>query len=261
MIIKTYKLLGEFVQNMNKREINLLIIESRGGLGKSFSVSSVLDNPLIFKGHATPLQVYMTLYKNPYRLVVFDDVDAYLNNKSAVAILKQMTDTQEVKTLYYSTSVKYDGQPVPPCFTTTCRVVLLCNQLKQKDSNLKAVLTRGFHIKFKPSPLEVFNQLKTFAKDTEILNYLYEKLSFIKNFNFRVYELCLQLKLSGMSWKNYLNKEFINDFETEILKDLLKLPPKKRGTVWMEKTNKSVRTMQRKLNKFKKSQPKKKHSK
>lgn len=253
MIIKTYKELQEFIVKMNEREINLVIVESRGGLGKTYSVESMLDDPLIFKGHATPLEVYMTLYRNPNRLVVFDDVDSYLNNKSAVAIMKQMTDTKETKDIHYSTSVTYEGQKVPKSFKSNCRVVILCNKIRVEDKDMKAVLTRGFHIKFVPDNREVYSALCKFAKDKQILGYLNGMLGRIKDFNFRIYELCLQLKRSGMDWRNYLEVEYGEDVETKLLYSIKDYPISERNAVWKRETNKSVRCLQMKLKELKES--------
>ena len=110
--INTFEQIPPFIDGVMKREIDLLVIESRGGLGKTYTVVNSVDEEtkqdmLVFSGHVTPLAVYMKLHDNPNKVVVFDDVDAMLKNKSMVAILKQVCIIGQDKTISYTSSATY----------------------------------------------------------------------------------------------------------------------------------------------------------
>lgn len=251
MEIKKYKELEKFIQSMNSREINLIIVKSKGGLGKTYSVSKELENPLVFTGHVTALEFYMTLYRNPTRLVVIDDVDQFFQNKTLVALMKQFTDTKEIKDVRYTTSATYEGEKVPQEFQSTNNFVMLVNNLPPENVHVKALLTRGFFIHFVPEKKEVFRVLKSFAEDKEIVNYLWGMLGKIKDFNFRIYEMCLDLKNSGQDWKTWLNIEYNDDKIERLLYEIKDMPKKQRDLVWKEESGLSIRSLQRRMKKIK----------
>ncbi|MFA6089930.1 MAG: hypothetical protein WC755_08795, partial [Candidatus Woesearchaeota archaeon] len=108
--IKTYKELYSYFDAFGKKELNLMIIVSRGGLGKTFIAEEALIEhaPLIFSGHVTPMSMFRELHNRNEEekdfITVFDDVDTLFLNKTNVAILKQVCDTREEKTIKYFTS-------------------------------------------------------------------------------------------------------------------------------------------------------------
>ena len=247
MKINSYDKLKEYVKAMNTREITLLIIKSRGGLGKTYTTESQIPerDRLTFKGHATPLSVYLDVYENPTKIILFDDVDSLLDNKSMVAIMKQLCEVKQDKDVFYNTSASRRGKPVPPSFKSNNQVILLCNDIKDWGEDMKAVLTRGFFIDFEPSNIEIFEQLKKFAKDKVILNFLENRLKFIHNFNFRIYSKAEQLKNAGLDWKNWIDKEHKVNSEEAIMYEVMKLPLVERNEDWKRRTGKSVRSLQR----------------
>lgn len=250
--ITTYKELYSYVENTRDKNIGFLVIVSRGGLGKSQIIkkNTYPDATLVFKGHATPLSIYMSIYKHRNHLIVFDDVDELTRNKTTVSLLKQICDTDAVKTLYYSSSATYEGMKIPPKFDTKNNVIILTNDLKKADKNLEAVWSRAIIVKFEPTKQEVINMLKEWATDKEILSFLEEKD--IKNLNARHYTRATELKMSGIDWKDNLLQE--SDLEQELdpkelARDLMLLTDiTERNTRWLVETGLSIRTLQRYIN-------------
>ena len=248
--ITTYKELYKFVENTRDRNIGFLVIVSRGGLGKSQIIkkNTYKDATLMFKGHITPMELYMQIYKHKNHLIVFDDVDELTNNKTTVSILKQLCDTDPIKTLYYGTSATYEGMKVPPSFDTKNNVIIITNDLKSKSNkNLNAVWTRAIIVEFEPIKSDIISMIREWADDEEILKFLEE--TDIKNLNARHYTRALDLKNSGIDWKNGLLQE--SNLESEpnykdIARDVMLITnTEERNTKWLLKTGLSVRTLQR----------------
>ncbi len=112
---------------------------------------------------------------------------------------------------------------------------------------MRALLTRGFLIDFEPSNQEVISILEQFADDKEIFNYIVEHESNLKDLNFRTYLKSLELKKAGIDWKGWVNSEYSNTFEDELIKEIMHLEKKKRDSIWIGETGKSVRTLRRKI--------------
>ena len=248
--VTTYNELYKFVENTRDRNIGFLVIVSRGGLGKSQIIkkNTYKEGTLIFKGHATPLSIYMSIYKHKNKLVVFDDVDELTRNKTTVSLLKQICDTDPEKTLYYSSTATYEGMKIPPSFTCRNNVILITNDLKGSNKNLDAVWTRAVIVEFEPTKQEIMGMLKEWANDEEILSFL--ENNDIKNLNARHYVMAKELKESGIDWKDSLLKQSGLEPEPnykELASELLAKYDnvEDRNREWLISTPLSIRTLQR----------------
>lgn len=223
--IKTYKALHNYIGAFGKKQLNLLVVVSRGGLGKTFiSEDSLIEHgPLVFTGHVTPLSMYKELFQRNEEekdfIVIFDDVDTLVMNKTNVALLKQLCDTREEKTIKYFTT-SHLLKNLHSSFETSCKVLMLMNDVKTGEKNLDALLTRAHLVHFNPSDVEILKELKRFAQDKLIVDFieLYAPLS--KQLNFRVYKRAEELKNSELEWKTVVIDELGVDkrlFEIEML--------------------------------------------
>ena len=80
LTITTYRELHEFVAAFGDGHLNMLVICSRGGLGKSEAVRRTFDGKDVVRigGHVTPLKLYELLYDGRDKPVVFDEIDGLL---------------------------------------------------------------------------------------------------------------------------------------------------------------------------------------
>ena len=241
--INTFEQIPPFIDGVMKREIDLLVIESIGGLGKTYTVidsvpEETREQMIVFEGHVTPLAVYMKLYNNPKKVVVFDDVDAMLKNKSMVAILKQVCRIGQNKSIGYTTTATYEGKPVPSSFISNNKVIILCNNISAGGADMKALLSRGYYLHFNPKPELVHEKLKLFAEEKDIVDYLGQHCNNIHEYNFRIYRKAKTLKLLGMDWKYLINQEYnISDSE-RIMQELKQYGADKAEREFMRQTGK-----------------------
>lgn len=213
--VNNYKEYRKYMAAFKSKQLNLLVVVSRGGLGKTFISEEELmeEAPLIFTGHVTPMSMYKELYLRHQEeqdfLVIFDDVDALMMNKTNIALLKQLCDTREVKQLKYSTTAKTLNAPTE--FETRCKVLMLMNDLRPEDPNLKALMSRSHLINFTPPDIEILNNIKTFGDDKEILDFISLYAHFSKKLNLRVYKRALELKEAKLDWHSTV----INELEVD----------------------------------------------
>jgi hypothetical protein len=218
--IKTYSELKKYIKAFGQRKIGFLTILSRGGLGKSFLTEEILAEqaPLILNGHITPLSLYKTLQNENNEdksfILVIDDLDGILHNKTNVAILKAVCDTKETKIVKYTSTTRLLSDDEKE-FETNCKVILLANSLNIGNDDLTALATRANIINFCPPNIEILNFLKTFAEDKEIINFIAKYAKFSRNLNLRVYARAVELKRSLLDWQ----QEIINSMQID--KDLV----------------------------------------
>jgi len=225
--IKDYKTYRKYMQAFKTKELNLLVVVSRGGLGKTFISEEELieEAPLVFTGHVTPMSMYKELYARHQEeedfLVIFDDVDALMLNKTNIALLKQLCDTREVKQLKYSTTSP--SLRIPLEFDTRCKVLMLMNDLNPSDPNLQALMSRAHLINFVPSDTEILSNIRTFGDDKEILDFISVYAPFSKTLNLRIYKRALELKEAKLEWHStIINELHVDPYLLEVHDLLIK---------------------------------------
>ena len=247
MRITTYAELRRFVAAFQQGHIGLLIIEGRGGTGKSETVTRALPNALVFKGRASAVAIHNALSEAPTAKVILDDIDSLFNDKNTVAELKQVCETKEDKLVTYHTASPLIKRYQ---FISNNKVIVLCNDLKKVSMDMKALLTRGFHVEFCPSNAEIVENLKSWAEDEDVIK-IVEDVGKTIPLDLRMYKNLCALKDAGMpDWKEYLHREYGTHPEEELVRKIYKLPTAERNIAWSEATGKSPRTYQRLLKKM-----------
>jgi len=205
--ITSYRELSEFVVAFSEGHLNLLIVSSRGGLGKSETVRQQLadQDPVVIAGHETPLDLYRKLYEGRDKLIVLDEIDGLLVTPANVGLLKQVCETQQVKRVQWGSTDKraaeIDGGA--GYFYTGSRVCLLCNSFEVFNANVAALKTRGVAVQFVPSSQEILNHVKTFAADVEIIEFLEDFREAIPDLSLRTYGMLADLKRAHLDWRRY----------------------------------------------------------
>lgn len=217
MRITSYKDLKKIISLIG--ELKLIILEGKGGISKSYSVLEALKNKdyLLIKSHITPAKFYQELFqyaeKRDFKklLIVIDDLDEFEKNNKMISLIKAFTDTLETNQgHYHSTSYILEGFPSYFSFQELS-MVIICNSFKELTKNIKAVSDRAFYINFTPSNKEIFNKIKQFGKDKEIIDFLEKFYLYSKNFSLRTYVKSEMLKRVSkkldINWKKLMIKE------------------------------------------------------
>ena len=237
MRVHTYRKLEVFIDRWLSGMIDLLIIESKPGLGKSHLVREKLREikHMAVNSHSTPLSTYKNLYYNRGKLVWFDDVDHLLLNKTSLALLKQVCESSEVKKVSYFTTSDLIGN-VPQEFVTTSSVLVTCNALDNNNIHLQAIKDRGFYIQFMPTKKEIIKKLQEVTMNyplleqkekEQVLNLIESNAQNIKNLTLRSlikgFQLFRYYKFKGIDWREDLLKELgLNEKLVQINKLLIR---------------------------------------
>lgn len=234
--------LQDVARAFTKGKLNLLVVVSDGGLGKTTTIQSALRKDKhghhVITGHITPLQLYIESYEHKNELIILDDVDGLLRNGTIIALMKQLCDTTTVKTMQYHTTRELE---VPSIFKTSSKVILLLNKVPTDNPNVMAFLSRGIFVNFIPNPNEIFSELKTFAKDKNIIKFIEKNIRTLSSINFRVYKHASSLKQAGLNWEKYLLEEFKLRDDEEIAVQITdtRKPYIERVQLWKAMTGKS----------------------
>lgn len=144
---RKYARLKELVEGVGKKFINGVAVSGERGLGKSWTIRTVLDafvNERQIKkitGHISPLMVYNTLAENRDEdsIIWFDDCDNAFTDATAMNILKAAMDTSEPRIVSWATTSKLAETPD---FRFRGRVIISTNVKLARSPHLAAFLDR-----------------------------------------------------------------------------------------------------------------------
>jgi len=220
------------------KKVSLVVLESRGGLSKSYSVDEVIKGKdvKVLSSHLTPLSNYMNLYKFKDKSIVLRDLDALLTNNINVSLLKQCAETKgkTPKTIsYHSSTPRMDD--VPASFTTTSNILIETNSFQAKTPALKALESRGFHILFEPSKTAIIEKMReitekphgetTLEQRKQVLNFIEARKGLVPHLNLRHLVNGFGLYSYGIvkpdfDWKTELSKFLELDQRLSIIQNL-----------------------------------------
>jgi len=229
MIITKYSDLAFFINMFKNQNADLLIIESRGGLGKSRFIETIMSEEpyLRILSHITPMQMFILGYKYKNLPLVIDDCDGLLHSDETISLLKMFCETIETKEIAWLTTHNLlNQQGIPQRYETKSKVCILTNDFKELSKKVSALKDRGWLIQFKPSDEEVLNKIKeiipVIEKDMSYETKL-EVFNLIKQYS-KFCDFSLRTFVKGL----FLFKECQNnsiDWKSILLNDL-KINPK-----------------------------------
>jgi hypothetical protein len=223
--VRNYEELQRFVKAFAEGRINVLVICSPGGLGKSELVRAATGHlDVVFVGgHVTPLALYELLEQGRDKPVVFDEIDGLLGDRKHVGLLKQLCETSPSKRIQWASSSRRADEVAGgvESFQTSSRVLILCNSFKALDENVAALSTRAIIVQFTPSAEEILAQIASFATDAEVLGFLEEFGGAMRDLSLRSYVKLAELKSAGIEWRPLALQEVGVPEKVVVLADLL----------------------------------------
>ena len=120
-LIKRFGMLDKLTRGCISNDIRSMIVVGAPGVGKTFTVESILENTPdlkfeIVKGGLSAVELYKMGYRNrrPGSVVIIDDADSIFSDEEGLSILKAMCDsssTRRVSWLKDSSSLREDDVP------------------------------------------------------------------------------------------------------------------------------------------------------
>jgi len=173
-----YGNLRNYVRMVTGGYSNLLMLDAKGGLGKSHNVIDTLqdeyddnDSWVHQKGFTTPLELYKTLWQARFAdgTLFLDDMSGVTNNTKAIDMLKAATDTQgEENVVEYHTSRDIDhpfidGETLPNSFTFRGSIVMSFNDTPE-NRHFDALKDRGTYYELRFSYQERLDLINAIAE-------------------------------------------------------------------------------------------------
>lgn len=218
----------QFLENMTMMVINevtpSLILVGEGGLGKSYSVTNTVaecglepHDYVVIKGYSTARGLYNTLFDNNGKLIIFDDCDSILEDKTALNILKSALDSYDKRTISWMTKMTKNDD-YPQQFDFTGRIIFISNKNKQSIDG--AILSRSLTVDLSMTADEKIERmsyilpqmLPEYSKEVkqQALQFLSENKS-TKNLNLRTLIMVIKMCEScPSSWRDMATYMMMN---------------------------------------------------
>lgn len=128
-----------------------LVVTGGPGNGKSHTIIKTIqengliesDNYVVFKGYSTARGLYNTLYDHNGKLIIFDDCDSVLEDKTSLNILKSALDSYDKRTISWMAKLGKSDE-YPNQFDFTGRIIFISN--KDKQDMDEAILSRSLSV-------------------------------------------------------------------------------------------------------------------
>lgn len=221
-----YAQLELYLTKFARGELGLVLLLGRHGTGKSESVKKALAVPvmaevsrpvaakgaLYVEGHMQPFGLYRQLWDYRNQAVVLDDLDRLYADPDCVRLLKPLCNTVREKRLHWLTNLTLNDGALPPTFTTASNVILIANEWKSLNPNVRALEDRAIILHFCPSNDEVHRKVGQWFDDPDVYGFLGGLLPVVPAISMRHYCKGSQLRRAGLTdWRNSLLQMIIPD--------------------------------------------------
>ena len=153
-----------------------LVLTGMAGVGKTHLVKETLKGMGLkessdfvhFKGRTTAAGLYITLYNNYNKIIVFDDCDSVFKDDDAVNILKAALDSYDTRRISYISSKPLKdeyGNPLPSQFEFTGRIIFISNINQSKLD--EAIRSRSFVADISMNTTQMFQRMEQLMDSME----------------------------------------------------------------------------------------------
>jgi len=153
-----------------------LVITGMAGVGKTHLVKETLKQMGLresyefvhFKGRTTAAGLYITLYQNSDKIVIFDDCDSVFKDEDAVNLLKAALDSYDTRRISYISSKPLKdeyGEPLPAHFEFTGKVIFISNINQAKLD--AAIRSRSFVSDISMNTTQMFTRMEQLMETME----------------------------------------------------------------------------------------------
>jgi len=220
--LTAYAHLDLYLSKFARGELGLVLLLGRHGTGKSESVRRTLSvtegvgkshaRVLYVEGHMQPFGLYRQLLDYRDQPVVLDDLDRLYADPDCVRLLKPLCNTVREKRLHWLTNLTMNDGQLPSSFTISSSVILIANEWKSLNPNVRALEDRAIILHFSPPIEEVHRQVAEWFHDSEVYEFIENFIPLIPAVSMRHYCKGSQLRRAGLTdWRTSLLQMIVPD--------------------------------------------------
>ncbi|OQZ06723.1 MAG: hypothetical protein B6D36_03555 [Planctomycetes bacterium UTPLA1] len=224
--LTTYAQLDLYLAKFAAGELGLVLLLGRHGTGKSENVKRALHiSPLVrsrktaagqpvlyVEGHMQPYGLYRHLWEHRNQPVVLDDLDKLYADPNCVRILKPLCNTERTKRITWLTNLTLNDRVVPTSFTTKSNVILIANEWRTANPNVRALEDRAIILHFDPPNAEVHRKVGEWFQDADVYQLIADTMPSIPALSMRHYCKGAQLRRAGLpDWRHSLLQMVLPD--------------------------------------------------
>lgn len=223
IVVTTYDGLERYVAKFANGELDLVILVGRHGTGKTEGVRRALKiddavarepgphaGALYVEGHAQPFGLYRGLWQYRDRPIVLDELDKLYADADCIRLLKPLCSGRPAKRVSWLSNTTARGPELPESFGTRSNVMLIANEWKTLNPNVRALEDRAIILHFDPSAAEVHTRVKAWFDDPEVYDFVASLLPWTPAVSMRHYEKGRRLRLAGFAdWRTSVMRMMI----------------------------------------------------
>ena len=168
----------------------------------------------LFTGNVRPIRAFIGVWEHDGKVLCFDDCENLWGEKTGKDLMLQLMEGEFIKHMEWSSSHasvgKGDKAEAPRKFTTKSRIILIGNQVFTGQFKHEAIKSRAKIWWFCPTKEEIHNYVGGWFPESEIYNYIADRLHDMVRVDCRLYTKCLDVMVEGADWKDYV-KEYMDD--------------------------------------------------
>ncbi len=219
IVVTNYHDLDRYLCKFAEGALDLVLLLGNPGIGKTEAVKQTLgindsrhNQVLYVEGRAQPFGLYQGLWRHRDNPVVLDDLDGLYANPDCVRILKPLCNTRRTKRISWLSNAVTAVRELPTEFATTSTVMLIANEWRSLNSNIRALEDRTIILWFSPSPEEIHRKTAEWFDEPEIYHFIGSYLPHIPQLSMRYYEKAKRLRDAGFQdWKKSLLQMMLSD--------------------------------------------------
>lgn len=219
IVINMYDELDRYLLKFAEGALDLVLLLGQPGIGKTEAVKHALGieiecspHALYVEGHVQPFGLYQGIWKHRHLPVVLDDLDRLYANPDCVRLLKPLCNTRRTKRISWLSNAVNAIPELPTEFTTDSNVILIANEWRTLNSNVRALEDRTIILWFNPSAAEIHRRTSDWFDDPEVYRFIGSYLPHVPQLSMRYYDKGKRLRGAGfVDWKKSLLQMMLSD--------------------------------------------------
>lgn len=221
--IHSYRDLDRYVAKVADQSLDLLLLLGGPGVGKTERVRRAVsdhcgDGALHVEGHAQPFGIYRGLWEHRDQPVILDDLDKLYSNPDCVRLLKPLCDSRSPKRVCWLSNATRSEDGPPGAFETTSPVILVANEWRTVNANVRALEDRAIIVHFRPSNAAVHQEVADWCADDLVYEFIGRHLGLVPHVSMRWYAKAARLRNAGFTdWQTSVLQMMLADRDLAIV--------------------------------------------